>query len=162
MGIHGNAGAMTLLTVICACGAVRATGSEYGPADERLRVPIGHVTPIDLERKLPLTLAKHGYIIVYEERTEDIDFYETQWKVRDPFDDERELGVQVAESRLIIRVRKMRPNYSVMLTVESRALMEGGYGWKTVVVTPPLDRFARDLARSMRIDMAMGIRIRSD
>lgn len=155
--VRRGAWAAVIVCLLSGCGSVRSSGSDFGSEPKPIRAYVGNVDPVHFHRELPLTLAKHGYIVVYEEYTPDFDRYETQWRRRALLDDERGLGLDAIETRLVIRARKLRWSYSVTLFVETQVPYDANNGRKMAEVSLALKRYASDVARSMYTDMALGL-----
>ena len=95
----------------------------------------------------------------YTYRVESIDTtrglrIETEWLKRRPFEDESSLGIEDAESRLLIVGRPRGTSalgtaYSVNLTVENRLRVQGTATWNESLNTPMFKAYADRIANAM-------------
>ena len=80
---------------------------------------------------------------------------ETEWLKRRPFEDETAMGVEDAETRLMIVGRPrgstaLGRNYSVMLTVENRLRVQGASAWNESLNTPMFKAYADRISNAMK------------
>ena len=146
--------ALLLVLVVSAC----ASG---GGARANVSRQIGTSTPNDLETVVRRVLQKHQYVLQRQEAETNL-YYETQWRARTPFDDERELGATSAESRIIVRARprsREAQTYTASFTIENRLQMQTGE-WVTLPPTAEFREYAAEIGDEMARELAAGIRVR--
>ncbi len=153
-------GGMVLLLAACATGGA-GSGGGVG-----LNWDLGAATSGDASEKTSRILQQYQYEFERSEGPPNI-YLLTRWKQRLPFDDERELGIELAQTRFIVeaRARTRSPDgpdvYNVRLRVENLFQMRGGAGdWETTgVVTPEFRTYANGVAEEMRAALVSGIRV---
>lgn len=117
---------------------------------------IGEVTPLDLDRFLPLILANEGYMIQYVERKGTrIEMY-THWRDRAPFADEASRGVHYAQTRLIIHAEWQERLYSVRVEAENRVRTEHDQKWYPAGMTRMFREYADRLTSLLRRGLTYG------
>jgi len=151
-----------LLVVASAC----ATGGAGSGGGVGLTWDLGAATPGDASEKTSRILQQYQYEFERTEGPPNI-YLLTRWKQRLPFDDERDAGIDLAQTRFIVeaRARTRSPDgpdvYNVRLRVENLFQMRGGSGdWEsTGVVTPEFRSYANGVAEEMRAALVSGIRV---
>lgn len=143
----------SLLPAALAAGC--ATSSSVPELATFYRAEVGRASRIQLENQVPRVLDRHSYEI---ERLEDDrrNTYQlfTRWKLRDPFEDEAELGYIEANSRIVIEARLISENaWRVRLRGENRLRRLDG-SWETPALSEMCEAYfaeiSNDLANEFR------------
>jgi hypothetical protein len=148
---------------LLALAACASSGGAGASADVTQQV--GTAPRADANAKSRAILQRHQYVVQREEGTSGREtnmYLETQWRPRVPFDDERALGAEAAETRLIVRARpRVRDGdvYTVAMTVENRLRMADG-SWVSPPATSEFTAYARNIADDLRRELVQGIRVR--
>jgi hypothetical protein len=150
--------ALGILSAACASGGARSGGTVY-------QREIGTVTKPDFDRLSTLMLARWRYEVF---QTDTVPFIrvETHWRVRPPFADEQALGVNAAESRVILtaRVRGGEAGlgvslYSLRMAVENRVRLTGTVDWNEKTNTPMFEEYANGLTEQFKTELVnIGVR----
>jgi hypothetical protein len=145
--------AALLVTVACA-----STGGSA-----LFRRDVGSATgPDALERGSMIVQEFHYEIDRRQESPELV--IETHWRRRPVFDDERALGIDAAESRVIITGRQrvdtlLGSLYTLTLVVENRTRLDGGEVWRETVNTPSFVEYADRMAKRLEEEFrTIGVR----
>jgi hypothetical protein len=145
--------------LLAACAAVRsppAASSDY------VR-DVGVATALDIATWTTRLLDDWQYVIIRRDGPPEI-YFETSWRAREPFLDERERGVTAAEERILVRGRRRPPIgtahdlFTVRLTVESRVMLVGREDWHQIPATPMFVKHASELARQLELRFDSGVR----
>lgn len=89
---------------------------------------------------------------------------ETEWRMRDPFPDERSQGIVEAETRLVVVGRQrletqLGSQFSLMLMVENRVRAGSTGEWLDTRNSPDFRAYARSIAERMETDFrTIGVR----
>lgn len=143
------------LAVLPACTGHWATGSGEASASNRYRA--GSVTESDLLIRLPEVLARRGFVVEEGMRYKGRYELTTQWKVREPFEDERERGVVDARTRIVVRAHRTATKYTLHLRIEN--MVRGtDEDWYYAPATDAFDEYAGGLAREIRAMVGFGMR----
>jgi hypothetical protein len=148
-----------VLVVLTGCASAGASAS----AD--VSQQLGTSTRSEAAAKTRVILQRHQYVLQREEGVSGREtnmYLETQWRPRTAFDDERALGAEAAETRIIVRARpRVRDGdvYTVAMTVENRVRMADG-AWVTPQATREFTAYARNIADDLRRELLQGIRAR--
>jgi hypothetical protein len=150
-------GAVLLMLTFVACAS---TGGSAGGAAS-VSSSVGTAPRAELDNTVRVILTRNLYVLE-RELLETNMLYETRWRVRQPFDDERALGATSAESRIIVRARPRSREaniYAVTIVVENRLRMEDGE-WAELPATSEFSAYARSIASELSRELAQGIRVR--
>jgi len=160
--------AMSLLLLGCASGG-GANSSGGGAKKEKAEASasgfyknIGDATLTDLEQKGKRALDRRNYHVIRQEGPPEV-YYETQWLAREPFDDERALGVVQAQSRILLRARERNTTwakataYTVDFYVENQVRRQGG-DFTEIPATKQFSAYARAMASELENDFRSGVR----
>lgn len=127
------------------------------PQNAVYRERAGLVTESDLFTRLPRVLARHGYLIEGGNHHGGRILFETQWKQRAPFEDERAEGYEAARTRVRFRATWDGRLYVLQMEVENVLLTAGG-AWVRGRMTEMFDSYAHAIASDVRLEIASGIR----
>lgn len=148
-------GVLLLAVILTACA------SAGGGGRAAVTQTVGTAARGDLDSTLRMVLSRNQYVLERETLETNMT-YETRWRLRQPFDDERALGATQAESRIIVRARprsREGNNYTVTMTVENR-IRTGDAEWVQVPATEQFSAYARELTSELERELATGIRVR--
>jgi hypothetical protein len=89
---------------------------------------------------------------------------ETHWRDRRPFDDEIAVGIEHAQTRLVITGSRrsatpLGPLYSVRMAVHNRVQVAGADDWRYVAATPQYRNWVEQISGTLRRELTMGIRV---
>jgi hypothetical protein len=104
----------------------------------------------------------HQFDVEREARESGI-YIETRWRPRIPFDDERSLGINTAQSRVIVRANlrnttELGELYSVSMVVETRVQTPGSQEWSYAIATSQYREWAQKLTDDLRRELDVGVR----
>lgn len=106
---------------------------------------------------LPRVLAQHGYLLEWQERRGGTYYFETQWKTRAPFEDERVLGAEYARTQVRFYAQPRDRLYSVRIEVDNVLGTNSG-DWAQAPRTEMFGRYARRIATDVRSELSTGMR----
>ena len=150
-----------LLFALGACAAPAGQDGFSGYSD--LRINLGLVTTSTIEKWTVPVMQRHAYTIRREELFPSRVYMETAWLARQPFADERALGVLGAETRLIIEAGPVRQGgrmaglgakRTVWLVAENVVYMQPDGSRKRLANTPEFRAYVKALARDLRDEYA--------
>jgi hypothetical protein len=135
-------------------GAVSLSACASGAGSALYRKEVGTASGRDALRVIESVAQQYTYQIEAVDTTRDIRV-ETEWLKRRPFADESALGIEDAESRLLVVGRPrgtstLGTNYSVMLTVENRLRVQGTTAWNESLNTAMFKTYADRIANTMK------------
>ncbi|MEE9161410.1 MAG: hypothetical protein V3U35_00430 [Candidatus Neomarinimicrobiota bacterium] len=140
--------ALLLITL----GACAAPGGGNGSSAYRdLRINLGQVSTSTIENRTYWVIQRHAYTLDRQELSPSRVYLETAWLVRQPFADERALGVLGAETRLIIEAGPLRGlRRTVWLVAENMVHMQVEGGMQRLANTSQFRQYIEALARDLR------------
>lgn len=148
-----------LLVMMTGCG------TSSNSTERTYRANLGTATQPDILRIVPNMLSRYNFTIYRDEVTGDGISFETEWKERSLFDDERELGAENARTRIFIFARSRTAQttslHRVNIEIENHLYMEDENGemyWDRSVITDEANSYFRDIERTIRIEFDSGIR----
>lgn len=145
---------LTAAAMTAACASSGASGLSWN---------VGQATAADAQNESVQIFRQYQYEIERAEGPPSI-YIITRWRPRTPFDDERALGVEEAQTRWILeaRARQRDPTrqdlYTVRLRVENEGRMESAMDFETLEPTPEFEEYANRLAADLGAVLEMGIR----
>jgi len=150
-----------VLVFLAAC-----SGSGGTTSNSTYDADIGTATSLDVKEKGTLFLDRQQYQVLRQEETTELIYMETHWRFRSPLEDEIELGVEEARTRIFLRAtpRGMRQQglfsdiSSVKLTAENQVRYRGETAWRDAHMTPKLRSYLRKLSDDLSIVFRTGIR----
>lgn len=134
---------------LAGCAGARAPGTLG--QDATYRRELGIATYPDIQQKLGDIIRRYGYEVIRWVGPPEI-YIESAWRDRFPFDDEREIGIDFARNRLILRARRVpqrTPNavlYRVNISLENQTKSGPNGEWQTQVRTPSFLQYAAKFA----------------
>jgi hypothetical protein len=154
------------------CSALLVLGCASGGSGKAAEAPkaqasgfyknIGDATLVDLEAKGKRILDRRSFHIVRQEGPPEV-YYETQWLAREPFDDERALGVVAAQSRVLLRGRERNTTwakattYTIDFYVENQVRRQGG-DFTEIPASKQFTQYARSIASEIENELRSGVR----
>ncbi len=145
------------------CAGTRSEGNSFGKFE--YVEEIGVATDFDTADKTRRILSRLNFVLVREERSTNEFYFETQWKDRHPFEDEREAGVVAARTRIIIRTRpKTATGFGgaklnrIRLFAENEVQYASSHEWRRAVITPMLKDYLDDIVERIKIEFRSGMR----
>jgi hypothetical protein len=125
-----------------------------GAGSALYRKEVGTASGRDALRVIQSVAEQYTYEIESVDTTRDVRV-ETEWLKRRPFSDETAMGIEDAETRLLVVGRPrgsstLGTSYSVMLTVENRLRVQGGASWSESLNTPMFKAYADRIANAMK------------
>lgn len=125
----------------------------------------GHASGPDIVTKIPQTLRRRSYTIHDSRRTGRTIYFETNWKSRQPFEDEADSGADLARTRIIVRARQSAGKLFA-LSIEAQNEVRGvpdagdwaGESWSTIPATEMFRGYARELIEEIRLEVDAGLR----
>jgi hypothetical protein len=131
-------------------------------SEKTYRSNLGTATDRDIQRIVPNIISRYNFTMYREEITLDGIYYETEWKERDLFDDEVNLGITEARSRIIVSARPRTAQatslHRVNFEVENHVKFEGEEGWNRETITEEAESYFSEIARTLNVEFASGIR----
>lgn len=162
MRINSQATAALMTVIICTMALGCATGNG-AKAYSIVRQAAGEGTLLDVNAKTLRMLDRFQYEIVRTENSGQMAFYQTNWKYRIPFDDERAVGIVQARTRLTIRARPRRVAttagssnlYMVRMEAENMVMFEDSEIWTVTPNTSEYVQYVRTLAKDLENELRM-------
>jgi hypothetical protein len=153
---------LSLLAIIILSIALAGCASSDTVREQTYRSNLGTATDTDIQRIVPNILSRYNFTIYRDEITLDGIYYETEWKDRDLFDDERALGVTEARSRIYVTARPRTAQASslhrVDFEVQNQVMIEGEEDWNRETITDEAETYFSEIARTLRVEFESGIR----
>ena len=152
---------LSLLWVIAGC----AGSSSGGLSSTSFRSDLGLTTGLVLsEQAERILIGKHQYQIQIFDQSSDRSYFETAWKDRLLFDDEREAGVKQAKSRIILEGRaRLRASVGSTLRVKFKGenqllYQKTGNGETGSEITPLCKEYFKEIANDLKTEFSTRIR----
>jgi hypothetical protein len=148
---------LTLLFAACASG-----GASEASRGSFMRT-VGTATQVDALEKARKVLG----LMQYELRRQDTIpalAIETEWRRRDPFADELDLGIRAAENRVFVSARRrgetqLGPIYNITMQIENRVRMDaGGMQWVETTATPMFQQYSDSIFKLYQRELTIGVR----
>jgi hypothetical protein len=140
------------------------TACASGGGSALFRKDVGNGSGPDVLRITRNVLEQYSYEIAQSDTINGIRI-ETEWRKRQPFSDESALGIQDAESRILINARPrgqtvLGANYSVNVTVENRLRVQGTSSWNESLNTAMFTAYATKITDQMKqLFTNVGVRV---
>jgi hypothetical protein len=127
-----------------------AACASGGGGTPLFRRDIGTATAVDAVSLAEQVISRHGFEIYQSNPAPDIRIL-TYWRPREPFADEKALGVNAAESRILVTARERAQTelgalYNVDLTVENRVRVAGTVDWTETHNSEQFRAYANEIA----------------
>lgn len=147
-----------ILCIILGCSSARKSGENPTNYNRNL----GTAYPTDVKEKTARIFNKYNYVIIRHEESFEQIYFETDWRYRGPFDDEIDLGIVDARTRLIVnatpRTRSGTDLYTVRMTAETQVRFEDTNEYITVPMTDMLMAYLKTISDDLRLELMQGIR----
>ncbi|HEX7051442.1 MAG TPA: hypothetical protein VF188_14640 [Longimicrobiales bacterium] len=156
MRAHQNLGFGLLLPLIAACASA-------GMPDGAMRIGLGNARSGELSR-VGTSVLRHHQFEIFRTDGPTAFYYETHWKSRTPFEDERSQGVEAAETKIILQGSErpaagMGRVIAVELIARNRVRLRDGAEWTTIPPTPAYSAFIDTIAADLKRELQTGIRV---
>jgi len=151
--------ALTLI-LAAACASTAGSGEASRAGFQRT---VGTASALDATEKALKVLSLFQFEIRRQDQVPSI-VIETEWRRRDPFADELELGILAAENRVFVTGRRraeteLGPIFNVSLAVENRVrLNAAGSPWVETSATPMYRQFADSIFKLYQRELTIGVR----
>ena len=121
---------------------------------------LGHASAYDLDQAVDAILHQAGYSVQRRMENGPRIYYETDWKTRKPFYDERDRGAEVCRTRIIVEAYRQRLNvYSVRLRAENVARKRDADEWAPILTTSKFREHVDELASDITMRTDAGVRV---
>ena len=154
---------LLLMYVFWGCSGTYTVKKESNPITFTAKV--GTATAYDIEEKTRRLLDRYRYEIVRFEKTYDQIYFETQWRYRSPFEDEYEISVVDARTRIIINARPRTRTYVtgtdlyvIHVRGENQVRLEGSDAWINLPMTDMVMVYLSKFAENLEMEFRTGIR----
>jgi hypothetical protein len=149
---------LLFVLILSGCGSTGGSSER----ENTFRSNLGTATEHDLRLKVPLYITRTGYTLYREEVTLDGTYFETEWRERDLFDDERAMGVEAARTKIIITSRPREAQATslqrVNIEIFNHVKMPGEEGWIRTILTDEARDYYRDFTRRLNQELDSGVR----
>ena len=123
---------------------------------------VGTAYPLDMKTKTVRILNKFNYVVVRQEESFEQIYYETDWRYRQPFDDEIDLGIVDARTRLTVtatpRTRVGTDLYNVRVRAETQVRFQDTEEFTVVPMSDLLIKYLNDISDDLKMELSTGIR----
>lgn len=151
--------ALSLVTLFAACASAGSGGRDS--ALGAYTHDLGTATNVAVVREAEQILQRFGYQIHRADIVTDRLRLETQWLVRDPYQDERLEGITSARSRIIITTRprgttnsNLTPLTAVTMQVEVQYISGSSRDWMGLdTVSPEMSATVKRIADAFRLEL---------
>ncbi|MFQ5750705.1 MAG: hypothetical protein ACE5HI_01800 [bacterium] len=147
---------LTFSLFMCAGNRSKSNFGEYS-------TDVGLATEFDAVDKTRRLLDRHHYELFREENDASGIYFETRWKERKPFDDERIMGIVSGRSRLIIRGQPktrfgsgMAVSYRIKFFAESEVLSPTTGKWTREPMSDMLKNYLKMIADEFKTEFKTG------
>ena len=153
------------LGLLIALAAWQCAGSSGGGSDvnNEYVMDLGVATNFDAADKTRRLFDRYQYDMVREERSSDSYYFESRWKPRQPLEDEQQLGIIAAQTRIIIRARPrtrygsgMAPNMTLKFHGETEVQFGGSQQWTRIPLTKMQKKFLKEIADGFKLEFEAG------
>ena len=154
----------TFLIIVFALSLSMCAGSRSKSNVGDYSIEVGVATPFDATDKTRRLLDRHHYELIREENSASGIYLETRWKERQPFEDEKELGIMGGRTRIIIRAQPrsrygsgMQVSYRMFFVAENEALLPANGGeWRRTAMTKMLKNHIKMIANEFKSEFRTG------
>jgi len=154
--------ALLVLILMAGCSATSSSTGEENPTTYVKKV--GKATAKDFKRKTEKVLTRRFYYqIVRHESNSDQIYYETNWKYRNPFEDEQSLGIGEARTMIIVEARprvrfRGEEPWVVTMTCNNEVRLQNNQEWVRIPMTNETLKYFRDIITELKMEYDMGVR----
>lgn len=160
MRFMAPAAVATLAVALSACASAGRAGTEADAA--RFEREVGTGSGPDVMASATKVIRQFQFEV--REQTNPPNIYiETHWRDRTPFRDEQALGIEGAQTRLVVRARQRGTTplgevYGVNLAIENRVRTMGSESWSQASATREYRDWANRIADQFRRELNVGVR----
>jgi len=155
-----------LIPILIGCAGSGSSSRSGGDSSSSYIANVGTATSYDVRDKTQRLIYKHHYVVFRAEESQDMIYFETEWKDRAPFQDEEEGGILEARTRFILEARpRIRAEVAgssdlnnVRLIFENLVLRESSPEWIYLPMTAMCKSYVRRIADDLIIDFRTGFR----
>lgn len=153
---------MVSLILVGGCSGSGRSDREVRP--DLYTANLGTATQLDFREKTRKMLDRYQFQVIRFEQTTDATFFETEWKLRYPFEDELQQSVEEARTRLIITAtpRTRTPMGSDLHTVRFEAENQVRYrdarDWHYIQMSDMLKAYLKEFCDKLATEFRAGIR----
>jgi hypothetical protein len=150
--------------VLAAGGCSGSAGSDKDVRPDLYTANLGTATQLDFREKTRKMLDRYQFQVIRYEQTTDATFFETEWKMRYPFEDELQQNVEEARTRLIITAtpRTRAPMgsdlHTVRLEAENQVRYRDGRDWHYLQMSEMLKAYLKEFCDKLSTEFRSGIR----
>ncbi len=147
-----------ILMVLAGCG----TSNTPSEREYIYRSSLGNSTETDLRMKVPRFFSRMNYTLYRDEVTLDGTYFESEWRERSLFDDEPDMGISQARTKIIVTSRPLTAQATTQqrafIEIFNQVYIEEEGGWVRNLCSPQTEEYFRDLTRRFRDDLESGVR----
>lgn len=169
--INGDTMKTSFRKSVCGFGILLIVGSflisckvTESSNEATYRNSVGTGTEVDIVSQVESILARYYYPIARKEISNNI-YYETDWVLRLPLEDESEMAVQEVRTRIVIDTRPfMRgeptpaPLFNITFVGESEYRLVNDSEWYKMELTRERNRYFSEIAYEMRTQFSSRLR----
>jgi hypothetical protein len=144
-----------LLATVLACDLLgcASTGGVSAP-ETRFRADLGRTNTETMTQQVPRILNRYQYVLYRNEPRQAVWYFETEWRMREPFPDEAAAGFQQASTRIIIEATSTGRQWRVEFQAENRFKRAPGLEWEEAPMTPQFREHIQRVARELEVAFA--------
>lgn len=121
---------------------------------------LGHGSRYELDQAVDAILHQAGYSVQRRSESGSVIYYETDWKTRKPFFDERDRGADLCRTRIIVEAHRERLNvYAVRLRAENAGRKREQGDWAPLVSSRKFQEHVDELASEITLRIDSGVRV---
>ena len=157
------------LALIAACTVLQGCAAGGGGHEKYRNITrsAGEGSLINVYEKTSRILNRYHYETVRQEESQQLIYYETNWRYRIPFDDERNRGVVEARTRLTVKARPRRAAamagasnmYIVQVVAENLVQMDKDGRWIQMPNTEEYKSYIKEIAKALENELRMSLGI---
>ena len=147
---------------LLACSSTKTGKGKSNPV--KYKKKLERVTRVDFLNKTRLILQnKYQYIFIRAEDNEGQQYIETDWKYRNPFDDEIDSGITEARSKVFLTAypRSVSNNQGLWIpTIEivNEVKMGANSEWVELPISKEAQRYYDQITDDLNLEFRMGVR----
>lgn len=152
--------ARLLASVILVLQAAGCAATRAGPETPSVyEADLGRTSFETITQEVPRILNRYRFFLYRGENRETTIYFETEWKPREPFEDEAALGFAEANTRIIVEARKSGARlWRVNFTAENRLRRALSTDWEEPPVTEMFAEYMRRIVQELERDLRTRIR----
>lgn len=157
--------AVLSLLISLSVGCAGSASGDKAEGSSGYSTDVGTATEFDFYQKTRRILDRYQYEIIRHEESADMLYLETRWKDRYPFQDEQEIQVVQAMTRVIVQARPRTRGgmstsriYKVNFIAENMVLFANNDAWVHIPLTLMCREYLGKFAEDLRTEFRIGIR----